>query len=88
MLTYATWNLNWWWLSSVCSWYNWVFSDSCKYDAIYNVWNQYFWWFLENIKYYTFDKAMTIQVQDWIFMVITLILFLSFIVGFIFVSRK
>lgn len=81
-IIYATWNL-------IRNGQDCWSSYECLISTnIYNLWDQYFWWFLENIKYYTFDKAMTIQVQDWIFMVITLIIFLSFVVGFIFVSRK
>ena len=38
--------------------------------------------------YYVYDKAFTIEVQDWAIAVIFIMLFLSFIVGFIFFAKR
>lgn len=87
-ITYATWNLHREWLSSICSWYNWNYSQNCLFDAIDNFWVKYLRNRMKNMAYYVYDKAFTIEVQDWAIAVIFIMLFLSFIVGFIFFAKR
>lgn len=59
-----------------------------QFDYIANFWNQYFGWFLHDIFHYTYDYAINSMVLEWSVWLVVLMLFLSFVVGFIFISRK
>lgn len=74
--------------NQVWSWQDCWSTIGCMTTNIANFWDQYLRWFLENLQSFVYFDAINQQVINWSFGVFMLFMFLSFVVGFIFITKK